>query len=249
MKINIYAAFILFLVFAGCKRSDPQDAGGPPSSDTALTPLAVYNISVSEPSGLAYCPKTNTLYMVSDGFQEIYEMSLKGEILRTIPVTSPDMEGIVLSKNYDTLLIVEEGNYQVVKYLQDGTRVGSFKDVTGPNTKHAIEGITIDDAYKIYLLNEKDPCRLVCLSYDGTELWRKDISYTLDISEVCYDKKTDCLWMLSDESKALMKLSKDGNLLQRWDIPIEQAEGLAMTEDKIYIVSDQEAKMYVFNRP
>ena len=240
---------IFFLaLFAGCKRNEPQ-ASGVPSSDTSLTPVAVYDIAVSEPSGLAYCPKTNTLYMVSDGHSEIYEMSLTGSIIRTISISSNDMEGIVLSKNYDTLFIVEEGNYQVVKYLQNGTRVESFKCITGTDVKHAIEGITIDNDYNIYLLNEKNPCRLLKLTYGGAELWRKELTYTTDVSEVYYDKKTDCLWILSDESKALMKFTKDGVLLNKWNIPITQAEGLAMTDDMMYIVSDPEAKLYVFKRP
>jgi len=248
MKNKIVFVIVLFLVLAGCKRGEPQSSGVP-SSDTSLSPTTVYNLSVSEPSGLAYCPKTNSLYMISDAHPEIYEMNLTGDIQRTISISSTDMEGVVLSKNYDTIYVVEEGLYQVVKYLQNGTRAGSFKFVTGPDTKHAIEGITIDNEYNIYLINEKNPCRIVKLNYNGEEIWRKEITYTTDISEIYYDKKTDCLWILSDESKALMKFTKEGALLNKWDIPIEQAEGLAMTEENMYIVSDPEAKMYVFKRP
>lgn len=248
MKNNLTLVIALLLFFIGCKRGEPQ-ASGVPSSDTSLTPTATFNLSVSEPSGLAYCPKTNSLYMISDAHPEIYEMSLTGDIIRTISISSYDMEGVVLSKNYDTIFVVEEGIYQVVKYLQDGTRAGSFKFVTGPDIKHAIEGIAIDNEYNIYLINEKSPCRIVKLNCNGEEIWRKEITYTTDISEIYYDKKTDCLWILSDESKALMKFTKDGVLLNKWDIPINQAEGLAMTDENMYIVSDPEAKLYVFKRP
>lgn len=247
-KIFHFIVAALILV-SGCKRNEPQSAEVPVSPDSSLLPLVAYNLPVSEPSGLSYCAATNTLYMVSDAHPEIFEMSLDGKILRTISAVGSDFEGICLSKNNDTIFVVEEANYMVAKFLQNGQRVGSFKAVLSSDIKHALEGITIDNNYNIYLLNEKFPCYLAQYSYSGSENWKKEISYTTDVSEVLYDAKTDCLWVLSDESQALLKLTKEGALLNRWSLPIVQPEGLAMTNDKIYIVSDTEAKLYVFNRP
>lgn len=239
------------LLCTGCKKNE---SGGVTPPDTTvqtetLQPLSVYPINVNEPSGLFYCPKSNSLYTIPDGHTDIYELNMSGVIVRTIPVSSLDMEGIVLSKNYDTLFVVEEGTYKIVKYLQNGTKAGSFTIVTSPDPKHGLEGITLDNQNNIYLLNEKSPCLLVKLNYNGQELWRKELSYTTDISDICYDEKTGSLWIVSDESKMLLQLSMDGSLLKKWNIPITQAEGLAMTNDKLYMISDAESKLYSFKRP
>jgi len=38
-------------------------------------------------------------------------------------------------------------------------------------------------------------------------------------------------------------------LLSEWTIPVTKAEGIAIIQDKIYIVSDSESKMYLFQKP
>ena len=46
-----------------------------------------------------------------------------------------------------------------------------------------------------------------------------------------------------------MKLNSDFNLISEWTVPIIQAEGITIVHDKIYIVSDSESKMFVFQKP
>ncbi len=46
--------------------------------------------------------------VVSDGYPNIYEIGFTGITLNTIIATGSDMEGITLSKNCDTIYVVEE---------------------------------------------------------------------------------------------------------------------------------------------
>lgn len=233
----------------GCSRSGPHRISAiPPDDVVTLEPLNVLSLPVAEPSGLFYS-LSHSLYMISDASKYIYEIDTVGNILKQIPCDSFNMEGITLSANNDTIFVIEENNYKVKKYLSDGTFIESFTVNTSEDPKHALEGITIDGRNNIYLLNEKNPCLLLKLSPNGEELWRKEINYTTDISDICYDKKNDCLWIVSDESQELLKLSMNGDLLQEWRLPIKKAEGLAISSTHIFIVSDSEAKLYIFNKP
>jgi uncharacterized protein YjiK len=53
--------------------------------------------------------------------------------------------------------------------------------------------------------------------------------------------------LVSDESKSVAKCSSDGQLKEKYSIPIKQAEGIAVDYEnkKIYVISDSEEKLYV----
>lgn len=236
-------------MISGCSRSGKKEITDPVPDITSLTSIAEYKLSVTEPSGLFYYRPSGTLFMVSDNFKNYYEMSAAGQILSTTSIYGTDLEGIVLSRGGDTVSVVEEGLYTVSKFLRNGVRVETFKDVTSSNPSHAFEGVTIDGDYNYYVINESGPCLLVKFDHTGKELWRRELNYSADLSDICYDSKTESLWVLSDESKLLMKLKMDGALISKWSIPVNQAEGLAMSDSSIYICSDIDAKLYVFRRP
>lgn len=88
------------------------------------------------------------------------------------------------------------------------------------------------------------------LEFDGTnELWRKELKYTSDISDVYFEAPSSSFWIVSDELKKILKLSYNSNLISEWMIPVQQGEGVTIVNDKIYIVSDIESKLYVFQKP
>lgn len=241
-KLLKYFPLMILPVMLGCKTESAE-------KHQKLKAIKSVNIDVKEPSGLCYLPKSKSLYLVSDDKPFIYEMDLDGNIIKKIHVEGKDMEGVAVPYKGGEIIAVEEYKYRIIKFSETGKTIDSFRFVTSDDSKHALEGITLDKENNIYLLNEKSPCLLVKLNSSGSEVWRKELGYSADLSDVCYDEKTDCLWALSDESKLLMKLSMDGALLEKWRIPVNQAEGLAMTPDYIYIVSDQDAKLYIFKRP
>lgn len=245
-RIILLFAPLLFLN-VNCGRANPT------SNDNTLTPalqpLSVFNLNISEPSGIAYNSKNNTLMIVSDGSSDIFETDFTGKILRTISISSSDIEGITLSKNCDTIFVVEETNKLVASYSESGLRLSAFSVNVAADPKHALEGIAKNHSNgNLIVLNEKLPCML--LGFDGIiEIWRKEINYSNDISDVFYDEQSNSFWIVSDESQKIMKLSYDTSLISEWKIYVQQAEGITIVNDKIYIVSDYERRLYVFQKP
>jgi uncharacterized protein YjiK len=210
--------------------------------------VAVYALEVPEPSGLAYNSRNNSLMTVSDQNSTVYEIDFTGRILKSMVVPSPDMEGIALTTNCDTLYIAEETSRLVAIYSINGTKLSSFSADVATVAKHGPEGVTVDKNGHVFVLNEKLP--MMILEYvKGKEVWRKEINYTIDCSDIFYEFSTDCFWIVSDESQRVIKLARNGDLLGSWSIPFTKGEGLAIVQNKIYIVNDAENKMYVFDKP
>jgi uncharacterized protein YjiK len=205
-------------------------------------------MSIGEPSGLAYCEATGTLYMISDGHPFIYRIDTTGAVLGSIPVTATDLEGITTSEQGDTLYAVEETPSLVSTFLPNGTKVGSFSVAVRTEPNHSLEGITRGPGGRLVVINEKTPPLL--LEFTGsTEMARILLTATTDLSDLCYDRTDDSYWIISDESQKIIKLSRSGALLGAWSTPITQGEGIAFIGDRMYCVSDADAKLYVFRKP
>ncbi|MBI5726291.1 MAG: SdiA-regulated domain-containing protein [Ignavibacteriales bacterium] len=241
-------AFLLTANFFSCN-SRKQPDSTPVVSDPGIVLLSEKTLPVPEPSALAYNAKTKTLYTVSDQNGTIYEMSLAGDILREIPVASSDLEGITFSANSDTMYVAEERTYQIVAYSLAGAKYNSWKNVTSSDTKNGYEGVTVNAAGNFVILNEKLPMLLLEADKQGKEIKRSELAYTTDISDICYDSAENCYWIVSDESKKILKLKPDYTLINSWTINAAQAEGIAVTTDKIYIVSDSDQKFLIYNKP
>lgn len=235
------------MFFLGCQK-DPSDGNVINTDSTALKLLFEYSTNISEPSGLTYNSKTNTLFAVSDGNSTVYELDFSGAVKRSFTINSDDLEGIAFSSNCDTLYVVDEQNQMVAKYLSNGTKLSSFPVNVATSPNNSLEGITVDNANHLFVINEKSPCMLLEF-VNQKELTRKELSYTLDCSDIFYDKSLDCLWLISDESKKVVKLSKSGQLLAQYSLPFEKGEGIAIVNDKIYIINDSNNKLYIFQKP
>ena len=159
------------------------------------------------------------------------------------------MEGITLSKNCDTIYVVEEKKKLVTSFNLNGTKLASFSANVATIDNSALEGITIKKmSNQLIVINEKDP-RMILKFNGSTEIWRKTIDYTLDISDIYYEDSTNCFWIISDESQKIIKLSSTGDLIKEWEIPFTKGEGITIVNDKIYVVNDLDGKLYVFQRP
>ncbi len=187
--------------------------------------------------------------VVSDGRPDIYEIGFTGITLSTIPASGSDMEGITLSKNCDTIYVVEEKKKLVTSFNLNGTKLTSFSANVATIDNNALEGITINKtSNQLIVINEKNP-RMILKFNGSTEIWRKTIDYTLDISDIYYEDSTNCFWIISDESQKIIKLSSTGDLIKEWEIPFTKGEGITIVNDKIYVVNDLDGKLYVFQRP
>lgn len=246
--IFLLTVLILIHTLFGCSRENPETITNPPVIQK-IYPVNTYTLTIPEPSGIAYNYKNNTLMVVSDGYPDIYEINFSGITINTIVASGSDMEGISLSQNCDTIYVVEEKKKLVTSFNLNGNKLYSFAVTVATSDNSALEGITINKTTNtLFVINEKDP-RMV-LGYNNlTEIWRKTIDYTSDISDIYYEDSGNCFWVISDESAKIMKLSFDGALLNQWEIPFTKGEGITIVNDKIYVVNDLDGKLYVFQKP
>lgn len=85
--------------------------------------------------------------------------------------------------------------------------------------------------------------------HNQKRVYNREINYTEDCSDICYDKVLSCFWLISDESQKVVKLSNKFEMLAEYSIPFKKGEGIAVVEDKIYIVNDDSKKLLVFEKP
>lgn len=247
---NIYLIFTFLILLSGCKREEPDSNIVAPPGVTTLQPLKVIDLAsiLTEPSGIFYNSKNNSLLVVSDARPDIYELDLNGNLLNKISVAGVDMEGVTMTKNCDTIFVVEETARLVSSFLYNGKKINSLLVDVATNPSHCLEGITIDDNYHLFVINERDPM-LMLEFVNGIEVSRKQLAHSTDVSDICYDKQTNCFWIISDESKKIFKLNRNGNLLGEWLVTFDKGEGITFVNDKMYVVRDTDAKMYIYNKP
>lgn len=245
---------VALLAFAlnSCGRHEPVTVV--PDDDpgaSSITPIASYSLGAhaAEPSGIVYHPAHNALLVVSDSHPDVYEFDFTGKLLSSVTTVSADLEGVALSRTADSIYVVEERTRSVVTYRADGTKLSSFTADVSTLPNNGLEGITVGTNGNLFVLNEKAPGMILEFTRQGTEVRRMTLTYALDYSGLFYDGTADCLWVVSDESKKVMKLSMTGALIKEWLLPFTKGEGITIVRDTMYIVNDADAKMYVFTAP
>lgn len=246
------SAVLLSLAAFSCSRNEPVTVVPDPVPGTAsITPIASYSIGthVAEPSGIVHHPGRNALLVVSDSHPEVVELSFTGTFLSAVSTVSADLEGVALSRTADSIYVVEERTRSVVTYSANGTKLSSFTADVSTLPNNGLEGITVGADGNLFVLNEKAPGMILEFTRQGTEVRRMTLTYALDYSGLFYDGTADCLWVVSDESKKVMKLSMTGALIKEWLLPFTKGEGITIVRDTMYIVNDADAKLYVFTAP
>jgi uncharacterized protein YjiK len=238
--------FLLLLIFF--LRCSENAQINPPGNNLQQTSEIDLSNFLSEPSGIVYSSKSNSLFVVSDALNKIFKLDLSGNLINSIDVSGNDFEGIGLSLSKDTILVVEESDNQVTTFTLTGNKIKSFTKNVATLSGNGLEGITVDNFGYIYIINEKAPRYLIKM-LNEVEVSRTEISVVNDLSDICYDVSLDCLWIISDESKKIIKISKDGTLISEWNLPFDKGEGITFVQDKMYIVNDDNSKLYIFNKP
>ncbi|MFA7421380.1 MAG: SdiA-regulated domain-containing protein [Melioribacteraceae bacterium] len=239
--------FLICALMLGCQKPSSNGKAGLTKSPS-LKLLSEFKTEIPEPSGLAYNSKTNTLFTVSDGNSTVYEIDFTGKILSSLKIDNVDLEGIAFSANCDTMYVVDEAYHYVSQYLKDGKKLYTFSVNVATNQQHSIEGITVDDKNHLIVLNEKKPC-LIMEFVNQKRVSSRVLNYTEDCSGICYDKALSCFWLISDESQEVIKLSNKFEMLAEYSISFKKGEGIAVVGDKIFIVNDDNGKLYVFQKP
>jgi len=163
-------------------------------------------------------------------------------------VTGEDIEGITVIDE-QTLAVVLERSREVVILDTAGNELRRKKiDLEGEKNQ-GLEVITFNPRNKnFYVLSEKKPGLLIQLDFELNELSRDTLNFAKDYSGIYYDSENDILWIVSDESKIIAKTDLNGNLIEKFDIDIIQAEGICIdkTRKNIYLVSDKKEELYIY---
>ena len=222
----------------------------PTPNQTGLELVNSLNISVSEPSGLAISYNKDALYTVSDNNSKIYKLSFLGSILKTFDFVGDDLEG-VSQFGQNKLLLAEERDKTIIEFdINTEQFIAHEIDYDNNEANSGLEGV----AYKastnsVFILNEKDPGLLMKLNANFIIESTYELDFASDYSGIFYDDILDVLWIVSDQSKTLNKCKLNGILIKEYPIEVTKAEGVVVTNNKIYIVSDSTNKLYTFNKP
>ncbi len=201
-----------------------------------------HEIDVDEPSDLAI-DDDGRLYTVSDKRSKIYRLSHDGDIKDELDVEGTDIEAIAFDAD-GRLFMADESSGKIWRIDDDGDRhdpIELLDDEIG-----GLEGLAFDDDGHLFVAKEKSPARIFELDSDGGELDREKIDFADDLSALAFDPSDGSLYALSDQDHALFKLDKDFDVDKAWKLPIEHPEGIAFDGDTLYVVSDSEQRLYVF---
>ena len=237
---------ILLVATAGC---DKQGATTP---EYALRQAGSYDIDVEEPSGLCLAADGAGLYTVSDATNQVYLISLTGTVLATLAYTGVDLEGVAYDAVDDVLLVVEERSREIVELSTAGQELSRHViDVPGSAPNSGLEGIAIRAAdHALFVVNEKDPARLFGLAADFSVSNEYQPDAGIDYSGLCHDAITGLLWVLSDQAEEVFTWEAQTGVHDVYRLPVDKPEGIAIgTDGRVYIVSDADERLYVFEGP
>lgn len=202
-----------------------------------------FGVDVAEPSDLAI--KDGDLYTVSDRHSKVYRISTKdGDVKDELDVEGTDIEAIAFDDE-GTLFYADESSGKIWRTDGDGDRKGDPIELVDDHNS-GIEGLAFDDKGHLWVAKEKDPARIFELDTDGGELDDEKVDFADDLSALAIDPETGKLYALSDQDRTLFLLDNKLEVDKAWKLPIEHPEGIAFDGDTLYVVSDSEERLYVF---
>jgi len=216
----------------------------------SLELVSSYEIDVVEPSGLAVSNSGDVLYTVSDNTARVYKLSTTGNVLQTFNYVGNDLEGVSTFKG-NKLLLAEERTKEIVLF---DTTTGSYSkhriNYENNDENSGVEGVAYNsNDGSIFILNEKKPGKLIRLRTDFSIIVEYELDFASDYSGIFYDSSSNNLWIISDQNKTINRCTLSGELVKAYSINVTQAEGIAIADNKVYVVSDAEEKLFVFKKP
>ena len=250
MKSLPITIFISFLICLSCKTPETPEVPDPPAKFELLNS---YLLSIPEPSGLSIGTNGDQLWVVSDKSKKVYQLSITGDIIDSLSYKGDDLEGITYNKSDQTFWVVEEKYGSLLHLNREGSVLETFfPSLPQTEVDKGLEGISIDpQGGNLFVLIEDKPGTLIQFNLDGEIQKEVPLNFAKDYSGIFFDEENQNLWIISDQSESLSKCSIDGVVEESFDLGIPKAEGIAIDFDakRIYIVSDSEEILYVFQLP
>jgi uncharacterized protein YjiK len=269
--IRVLVAAVALLLLPVCARAESLAL----NSYTLQTgPIRIKHVR-DNASGLTFCPKTKSLFMVVDEPEIVIKLDLEGGVKRIIPLRGfQDVEGITHVKG-GAYAVVEErrGLIWLVQINVETTSIEYSRGVRLASVAKAplndgIEGISYDSGNGIfYGIKEINPRKIYSFRRSAAKSGTGVVTYPWDaekrslglrdLSGIYYHAETGLLLILSDESKCVVACTTHGREMGRLflragsaglvrDIP--KPEGIAMDDRGwLYILSEPNL-LYVFSR-
>ncbi|MCV4344368.1 SdiA-regulated domain-containing protein [Pseudomonas capsici] len=224
-----------------------------------------------EASDLSYNPVTKTLFSVMGKNPFLVELTLKGDVLRKIPLLGwSNPEGVAVLEN-GLIAITDERKHMlsIVKVTADTTTLNYADYPTydlGPskNQNKGFEGIAWDPVRQQILLGEERTPALFTWKSDGSDVLKgekqkvPDVSLDVrNLSSLSVDPRTGHTLVLSADSHLLLELDENNQQVSFMTLlggmnglkdTIPRAEGVALDEEgTLYMVSEPNL-FYVFRK-
>jgi len=229
-------------------------------------------------SALTYDPDRQSLMAVTNGNPQLLELSLDGELLRSIPLTGfGDPEAIeYISRG---LYVISDERLQRLLRVEIDEQTTSIDAVDvqqlslgiEQNGNKGFEGLAYDVAGKrLFVAKERDPVRIYEITGfphadDGqplavhvSENRERDADlFVRDLSSLQYDRQSGHLLALSDESRLVVELDTEGKPISSLaltagdnglDQDAPQAEGIAMGPKGTLYLVSEPNLFYVFRK-
>ena len=135
-----------------------------------------------------------------------------------------------------------ERTREVVVVDTSGKEINRKKFNIKGRLNEGLEGICYDSITKnFYFVNEKKPGLLIKTDSSFTEIFRREIKFAKDYSDIFFANEDSALWILSDESNKIIQTDINGNKIKEYGINVDQPEGLVVDyiSKRVYIVSDK----------
>lgn len=233
-------------------------------------PLA--GLAEAETSGLSWSPLSNTLFTVTGKIPKLVELSLQGDVLRTIELRGfSDPEGVEVLADGRIVIIDERRGQMTAFYLPldvdfiDGDTLPSISLGVMEAGNKGFEGIAWDARnQRMLLAKERSPFGLFSLPFpelenDGStsvpvqeqelqELSSKQV-FMRDFSSLTIDQRTGHLLILSDESRMLLELDEQGNPVSFMSLAVGFNGLTSSIKQAEGVAMDDQGTIYIVSEP
>ncbi|MCX6327509.1 MAG: SdiA-regulated domain-containing protein [Bacteroidia bacterium] len=244
-KLLLCSLLILAEIPGACVRDEVFTPDDPGNNGTIRD--SVFVLTIPEPSDLTFTSTNNSFFTVSDNTGNIYEISKKGDVLKTFDFTGNDLEGVCIDKINGDIYVAQERLGQIVQLSSTGSvkQTITLANYKPADTNSSLEGIS-KNGDTLYIVKEKNPGLLIKFHLI-TKSWSSiSLSFALDFSAISYDASDNTLWILSDESHALFHCDLQGNPFSKQNVEVTQPEGIAIDHvaNSVWVVGDSDKKLF-----
>lgn len=220
----------------------------PPAHSDNLRPAGEHALAVPEPSGLSLSADGASLWMVSDEDGKVYRTDLEGRTVASFSTGHSDLEGIT-TVGPDEVAVLAERARKLLVFSVDGTLLrGMTLDIPGSDNSgpEALAWSAADREF--YVLKERNPGLFLVLDEGMKERSRREMKIARDYSSLFHEPERGHLWIASDDSAAIYVVDRELRIQTVFSSAIPQMEGIAVdyAKRRIYAVSDEEARLYVY---